>query len=278
MARLVDITYASAPAPDRPNEDRLRSGDRWTLVLDGAGRYPGRDGGCVHPVTWVVEHLADHVQEQLAGDLDVGLVEVTREAIRRTMADHGPACDLTDPLSPGAALALVRLRDDLVEWLVLADCAVAINQVDADPLVIVDDRVDRLANAPVTQNEVRTYDPDFVATVRNQPNGFWVAGAVPEAAEHALTGAIASIQVRQILVCSDGVSRLTERHGWTWSDMFSVAIQGGPNALLSAVREADAADPDPRRWRGKIHDDATVALLRFDAPRCGVSGFTRGER
>lgn len=272
------ITHASVPAPARSNEDRFRSGDGWALVLDGAGRYPGRDGGCVHPVTWVVEHLADHLQEQLDVRTDVELAAATREAIRRTMTDHGPECDLSDPLSPGAALAVVRVRDDLVEWLVLADCAVAIDRTDGDPLVVIDDRVDRLADAPVAEAEVRTYDPDFVTTVRNQPHGFWVAGAVPMAADHALTGSIASSAVRQILVCSDGVSRLTERHGWTWSDMFSRAVQDGPQALVSAVREADAADPDPRRWRGKLHDDATVALLQLDVQRRGVSGFARGER
>lgn len=232
----------------------------------------------MHPVTWIVEHLADHAQEQLDVRPHVELVDVTREAIRRTMADHGPECDLTDPLSPGAALAIVRARAGLVEWLVLADCAVAVDRTDGDPLVVIDDRVDRLANAPVAEAEVRTYDPDFVATVRNRPNGFWIAGAVPEAADHALTGSISSSAVRQILVCSDGISRLTERHGWTWPDMFVLAVQGGPQALVSAVREADAADPDPRRWRGKLHDDATAALLQLNVQRRGVSGFARGER
>lgn len=261
----MQTTYASVPAPTGANEDRVRSGDRWVLVLDGAGRYPGRDGGCVHPVTWVVEHLADHAQEQLETRPDATLVDITREAIRRTMTDHGAACDLTDPLSPGAALAIVRVRADVVEWLVLGDCAVALDRTDAEPLVVIDDRVDHLPDAPVTDTEVRTYDPDYVATVRNTPAGFWVAGAVPAAADHALTGTLNRHTVRQVLVCSDGVTRLTERHGWSWTDMFTRAVQNGPDALVSAVRAADAADPNPRRWRGKLHDDATVALAQLAA-------------
>jgi hypothetical protein len=263
----VQITYACVPAPQGgANEDRFRTGDGWALVLDGAGRYPGRTGGCVHPVTWVVEHLAGHISGQLATRDDKTLVEVVREGIRLTMADHGPTCDLTDPLSPGAALALVRVQTDVVEWLVLGDCAVAVERRSpAEPLVTIDDRVDHLPAAPITDAEVRTYDPDFVATLRNRPGGFWVAAASPEAADEALTGQAALADVRQVLVCSDGVTRLTERHGWTWSAMFEHAGRNGPSALVDAVRDADAADPDPRRWRGKAHDDATAALIRLAA-------------
>lgn len=256
------ITCASVSAPAGVNEDRYRVGGNWALVIDGAGRYPGRDGGCIHPVTWLVNRLADHVEEQLNSGLDAPLVDVARSAIQATMTDHGPTCDLTDPLSPGAALAIVRVESELTEWLVLGDCAVAFDQFDAEPFVVVDDRVDRLSNAPVTDTAVRTYHPDHVATVRNRPGGFWVAGAVPEAADHALTGTLSSEIVHRILVCSDGVTRLTERHGWTWRDMFTTATDAHLGALIAAVRDADAADPDPRRWRGKLHDDATVVLMQ----------------
>lgn len=260
----MQITYACVPASQGgANEDRVRVGDRWALVLDGAGRYPGRAGGCVHPVTWIVEHLADHISEQLADATDRALTEVVREAIRLTMADHGPTCDLADPLSPGAALALVRIQAEIVEWLVLGDCAVAVDRISSpDALVTIDDRVDHLPAAPITDAEVRTYDPDFVAKLRNQPGGFWVAAAAPEAADEALTGRLALSDVRQVLVCSDGVTRLTERHGWSWPAMFKRADQSGPASLVDAVRAADSADTDPRRWRGKAHDDATAALIR----------------
>lgn len=262
----MKITYASAPATEgSANEDRFRAGPDWALVLDGAGRYPGRTGGCVHPVTWLVEHLADHLSEELANNTNTSLVEVMRTAILLTMADHSGTCDLSDPLTPGAAVAVVRLQNDIVEWLVLGDCAVAIDRKTADTLVVIDDRVDHLPDAPVTDAEVRTYDPGFVATVRNQPGGFWVAAATSEAADHALTGQISQADVRDVLLCSDGVTRLTERHGWTWTAMFDQARQHGPSVLIGAVREADSADPSPRRWRGKAHDDATAALIQLTA-------------
>lgn len=256
----MQIKSASLAGSGGKNEDRVRIGDGWALVLDGAGRYPGRTGGCVHPVTWVVNHLADHLSRYLIPQET--LSNAVRQAIQATMSAHAPVCDLTDPLSPGAALAVVRVQDEFVEWLVLGDCAVAVDRYADDPLVTIDDRVDRLPNAPVIETQIRTYDPDYVATVRNKPGGFWVAAATPAAADHALTGNIAYNKVKRALICSDGVTRLTERHGWTWRDMFAHAEAHGPEGLVDAVRHADAADLNPRRWRGKAHDDATAVFIR----------------
>ncbi|MGI5186511.1 protein phosphatase 2C domain-containing protein [Dactylosporangium sp. CA-152071] len=248
-------------APGAVNEDAYRVGDGWAFVLDGAGRYPGHTGGCTHAITWVVERLATRLEAELAAaGPGQTLTAATAEAIQRTCADHGPGCDLTDPLSPGAALAVLRVAGDRVEWLVLADCAVVLEHPDRTYTVVIDDRVDQLRGAPIAEGAVRTYTPEFVRTVRNQPGGFWVASAVPAAADEALTGSVPREDVDRALLCSDGVSRLTERYGWTWADVFDLA-ENGLYGVIGAVRAAETSDPDPRRWRGKPHDDATAVWL-----------------
>jgi hypothetical protein len=264
----VQITSAATePAPGSANEDLFRAGNGYALVLDGAGRYPGEQGGCMHPVTWVVSHLADHIGHELANSRS--LVEVVRRAIEATVADHGPQCDTDDPLSPGAAGALVRVRDGALEWLVVGDCAVVIEHHDGRHTVVIDDRVDNLPDAPVTDAAVRTYSPEYVRGVRNRPGGFWVLGAVPDAAGQALVGRVDLDAVARVLICSDGISRLTERYGATWDSVFGLLDAGGPQALVSAVRDAELNDPQPRRWRGKRHDDATVVI--FEPARTAAS-------
>ncbi|MEU8078660.1 protein phosphatase 2C domain-containing protein [Catellatospora citrea] len=178
-------------------------------------------------------------------------------------AEHGPACDLNHPLTPAATVAIVRLVGDQVEWLVLGDATVAWTLADGSTDAATDDRADHLPNAPVIVADVRRYDPDFVAKVRNQPGGFWVAAADATAAYQSLTGAISRPAVQRVGLMSDGVSRLVERYNWRWSDVFDHVDQHGARSLIAAVREAEATDPDPSRWRGKPHDDATAIVARI---------------
>lgn len=261
----MQITYTAATtaAPGSINEDHFAVGDGWAVVLDGAGRYPGESGGCVHPVTWVVARLSSHLSSQLAEQPAEPLTTIVRSAIEATAADHGPTCDLSDPLSPGATGAIVRFCEDRIDWLVVGDCAVVIDRGPDGYTTVIDDRVDHLPDAPIVEDEVRTYSPSYVATVRNQPGGFWVLGAVPEAAEQALVGTLPQRTVDQVLLCSDGISRLTERYGWNWQDVFDLHGTAGPGSIIRAVRAAEQDDPNPRRWRGKRHDDATLVVARM---------------
>ncbi|MFD9194666.1 hypothetical protein ACFWCA_41455 [Streptomyces phaeochromogenes] len=101
--------------------------------------------------------------------------------------------------------------------------------------------------------------------VRNTPNGYWVAAANPEAAEHSLTGTTPLGEVHAAAVMSDGVSRLvTEYKMATWPEVFATLQAGGPRELIDTVREVEATDPTGRRWpRYKSGDDATVAFCQW---------------
>jgi hypothetical protein len=96
---------------------------------------------------------------------------------------------------------------------------------------------------------------------RNQPDGFWVAAAAPEAAHHGITGTLDVDEARTMMLLTDGASRIVDRfglHDWSWAQ--SLVSYSGPQALIRAVRDAEHSDPSGQRWpRGKIHDDATVA-------------------
>ncbi|MEU4165140.1 MULTISPECIES: protein phosphatase 2C domain-containing protein [Micromonosporaceae] len=259
----ITYTAATTAAPDSTNEDLFAVGDGWALVLDGAGRYPGESGGCIHPVTWVVARLGLHLTSCLSQQPKQPLTTIVRSAVEATMADHGSTCDLSDPLSPGAAGAIVRVREDRIDWLVVGDCAVVIDQGPKGCTSVIDDRVDHLHNAPIVEGQVRTYSPAYVATVRNKPGGFWVLASSPDVAEHALVGMLpGSPAATQVLLCSDGISRLTERYEWSWKDVLALHGSAGPESLIRAVREAERSDLEPQRWRGKRHDDATVVVMR----------------
>jgi hypothetical protein len=100
---------------------------------------------------------------------------------------------------------------------------------------------------------------------RNQPDGYWVAGAKPMAAYQAVTGSWPRAQVRRAALLSDGISCLVELYAvMDWTELLDSLEQYGPIHLISRVREVESADPTGARWpRYKRSDDATAAFCLF---------------
>lgn len=245
------------------NQDLALSGADWACVLDGANPPAGVDVGCVHGVAWIVDRLGARLRVGL-DDHDTPLAEILREAIRATVADHGPACDMTHPRSPGATVMMARDRGELLEWLVVGDAAVLFEDAAGRVSMETDDRLERLPQPPDTPAAIDA----FLVRYRNRPGGFWYVGAVTEAADHAFTGSRPRAEVRRMLLCTNGITRLIDRYGYGLADLLTLAsTDRGPQALIDAVRGAELTDPDPARWSGKRHDDATAVLVDFKAER-----------
>ncbi|WP_345403599.1 protein phosphatase 2C domain-containing protein [Nonomuraea salmonea] len=120
------VTYATRPGSARPNEDLVVAGPSWIAVLDGATAAPGVDSGCVHDVAWLVGRLGGALAAELSRDAPDPLAVVLERAIEATAAGHAPSCDLANPDSPSATVALVRVRERL-EYLVLGDSPVVLS-------------------------------------------------------------------------------------------------------------------------------------------------------
>jgi hypothetical protein len=248
----VKFSFATEPAPGRTNEDHVVVAAGFAIVLDGVTQLPGLDSGCVHGPGWYVRTLGANLATALSDDPAVPLDAALTGAIRDVCAGHAGTCDLTNPNSPSSTVAVVRERDEHLDYLVLCDSAVVFEGDDG--LVVVDD--DRTERLP-------SYDRASVAALRNRPGGFWVASTMPEAAAEALTGTVEADRVRRLLLCTDGVSRLVQYFDRTWPEVFALAEAAGPGAVIDAVRAAEIEHPDrithPVR-NVKKHDDATLVL------------------
>lgn len=232
----------------------MLAGPGWVVVLDGATPRPGVDGGCVHGPAWLVRRLAAVLAGRLVDERAEPLAELLAAAIRDVRSAHGGGCDLGDPDSPSAAVALLRRRGPALDWLVLADCAVVLDDVDGDVRAVVDDRTAHLPG----------YTAEDVRAARNSPGGFWVASTRPEAAYEALTGSAETRSVRRAAVLTDGATRLVERFGvLDWRGLLDVLEAEGPAELIRRTRAAETAETAAERAgrRGKHHDDATAVLV-----------------
>lgn len=247
----MQVSYASEATPGRENEDFVAAGSGWVVLLDGATAPPGVDSGCRHDPAWLVRGLGGRMAALLALEDGQPLPDVVAEAIKETGEAHTGTCDLENPDSPSATVSLLRRRGDAVEWYVLADSPILLD--DGEVRVFRDDRVDHLPS----------YTLEGVRASRNSPGGFWVASTRPEAAYEGLTGEVPVEGLRRAAVLSDGASRLVERFGrMGWGGLLSVLDESGPRELIRRTRTAEA-EAEPAGPRGKRHDDATAVLVRF---------------
>jgi Protein phosphatase 2C len=243
-------TMAGAVA--RPNEDYAAAGPDWALVLDGATHFAGVDTGCIHDVPWLVGHLAAALVEQLILR-PVSLRETLASAIEATCSAHAGTCDLANPDSPSSTVALVRSVGTAIEYLVLGDSPVILRSGDGITPVV-DDRVDHL------QPGGRPYTRDLVRSKRNAPGGFWVASTNPQAAHEAVSGTVD--HVTHLALLTDGLTRLVEYYGYSWTEIFELLGRDGPSGMIWCVREAERNCPPPAHGCGKQHDDATAVYVQ----------------
>jgi protein phosphatase 2C-like protein len=264
----MQVTYATEAAPGRANEDRVICGDGWAVVLDGATAPDGVESGCIHDVSWLVNHLAAAITrcmlttgDDLAGDL----ADTLALAIAETCAAHAATCDLANPDSPSSTVCIARTLGGQLDYLVLGDSPIVIRSGPGYPAVISDDRLSHLPGG-------RPYSLELVRSLRNKPAGFWVASTDPEAAYRAVTGSVPFAAGTEAGMFTDGVSRLVEIYGYDWEQVLAVMEASGPAGLISVVRSLEMSDPP---GLGKKHDDATAVLMTGGRVESAASGRLR---
>ena len=260
--------------PARPggvNEDFAAVSPSAAVLLDGAGTPRGVETGCVHGVAWFARMLGTVLLAEIEDPAARPLADCLAAAISRVRPMHEGACDLAHPGSPTATVLAIRVAAGQLYYLALADSSIVLTGADGGSEVITDRRLDEvLSSTRATVRNISLSDPGYpeafrqhileVQRVRNRPGGFWVASPDPAAARNAVTGSRPLAGLRSVLLLSDGASRPADLFGLeTFAGLAERAWVHGPGDLVRLVREAEASDPDGRRWRrSKAHDDVTA--------------------
>ncbi|MEU5879739.1 integrase [Spirillospora sp. NPDC047279] len=245
------VTWATDQGgPERRNEDFVAAAPGAVVVLDGCGLELGTDLGCVHGTAWYSRSLGTRLLARLTDGLGeappagppVGPPEGAHRPARRPLvgrlagaiadvADaHRATCDLSVPTTPAATVVALRVRGDVVDYLVLADSTLLLETAEG-------------------LQEVTGRHP--------------FAAADPDVAEAAITGSVPLEGLRRAFLLTDGAARLADDFGLTdRPGLVRLIDEAGPEGLIGRTREAERSDPDASRWpRHKIHDDATVAVV-----------------
>lgn len=271
----MQAALATSPArPGGANEDFAAVSPSAAVLLDGAGNPPGLESGCSHGVAWFARTLGSVLLAEVTASDDRPLAECLAQSIRTVRAMHEGTCDLSHPGSPSATVVAVRAHGGNLEYLVLADSVLLVQEDASAPSVITDDRELEAGRAHRAAMDTARLSTDAHAAAlrdyvealrahRNQPGGFWVAAADPAAAREALTGQVPLTGAQTVILASDGATRMVDRFGLiSWPELAKIVASDGPSELIRRTRAAEASDPHGQRWpRGKACDDATAIRL-----------------
>ncbi|SIM85714.1 Protein phosphatase 2C [Micromonospora cremea] len=254
------VTMASAAArPGRANEDFTGAVPTAAVLIDGAG-IPGSESICRHGVAWYASRLGGTLLSLLSLVRDRSLPALLAEAIEQVTDDHRGTCDVVDPISPSATVAILRLSDGLIEHLVLGDSVLVLDRADGGPLVVSDPREVIISRSYEAALEAVAADSDEYHRIlrdlranRNQPGGFWMAKDDPRAAGEAITGSCPVSELAGAVLLSNGASRIVDRFRLAdWPRVMAVLASTGPAEIIRRVRQAEVRD-------AVAADDATIA-------------------
>ncbi|SIQ90409.1 Protein phosphatase 2C [Micromonospora avicenniae] len=256
----MQVTMTTAVArTGRVNEDFAGAVPTAVVLIDGAG-IPGTESICRHGVAWYAHRLGGSLLGLVSLARDASLATLLAEAIEQVTDEHRDTCDVANPISPSATVAILRVVGGRVEHLVLGDSVLVLDRTDRTPLVISDPREVVVS---------RSYQSAIEATVegsaehhrllrelranRNQPGGFWVAKDDPRAAEEAITGGCPAAELTSAVLLSNGASRIVDRFALAdWPEVLTVLASSGPAEIIRRVRQAEAR-------HAVTADDATIA-------------------
>ncbi|MFF8275081.1 protein phosphatase 2C domain-containing protein [Streptomyces lateritius] len=270
----MHVSLTSLPRPGGRNEDFAIASPECAVVLDGAGTPNGLPTGCVHGVAWFAQRLGTLLHRE-AVESGRDLARCLSTSIEGTAKLHQATCDVGSPFSPSATVAVLRSRGQDVEWLVLGDAVLVLDD-GREPEVVTDQRLARVASEERAalrtagrglRGELAAHTALVEAerAIRNRPGGYWVAAAEPEAADEALMGRMPIAQLERAALLTDGAARFVDTFALgTWPTCLEVLEHHGTANLIGQVRDAERSDIDLERWpRSKTHDDATVIFARF---------------
>jgi hypothetical protein len=242
---------ATSPGtPGRENEDFVAAVPGAVVLIDGAG-IRGIEEICRHGIAWYARSLGGALLSRLARDDGRPLADLLAEAIEEVTDAHRDTCDVTDPSSPSATVAMLRLHGENADFGVLADSTLVLEPIGGAPHVVHDPREGawrRSVDGLPRDEAIRVFRAN-----RNQPDGFWVAKDDPAAASHLVGGSWLTADLDGVALLSNGASRIVDRFALTnWRGTLELLADDGPDALISLVRDAEAADGSV------VPDDATA--------------------
>lgn len=281
---MVEFEYFSKSGKGFPelNEDNVFVNDQFGFVIDGATGYgnikitEAETDAKWYSTVWknyLVENLYDY-SKSISEIMNSGLEHVIDRL--NNYENYKKA-----EFPPSAAIAVFRIKEDKLEYFVLADCSLLIHFKDGsikliskDDIKEIDDRNMQLIISTAKEKNISILEAKKLPHIRevfvemfknrNTPTGGWVLSNSFLAIKHANVGELKLSDIKSILGFSDGFSQIFDLFKYMTPEQLSARIYKGEKfeKLYNLLYKLQQQDRDCNKYpRSKIRDDASAIKL-----------------
>ncbi|WP_460525684.1 protein phosphatase 2C domain-containing protein [Flindersiella endophytica] len=218
----------------RENEDFVAALPGAVVLLDGAG-IRGAEALCRHGTAWYTHRLGGALVGRLSRGDGLPLADLLAGAISEVTDAHRDTCDVEDPSSPQATVALFRIDGERADYLVLSDSFVVFEPTGAAPEVVTDHREVDLRRR--VQTLPRPEAIKVFRANRNRPGGYFIAKDDPRVAAEAVTGSRPLEGLAAVALLSNGVANSAT----DWPGLLVLLDEVGPAEVIRRFQADDDA-------------------------------------
>jgi serine/threonine protein phosphatase PrpC len=272
--------FMSMPG-DKVNEDIAYAEDTYGWVIDGAtGLNKINFTGSSGDVYWFVNEWNSYLKENIL-DKSRDIKEIISEGLDCISDKFNEVSALKHPNKvdlPSASIALIRINNNKVEYFLLGDCTLIVQDNNGKPTIIKQtllDKLDNIAkdemrklivNEGISFTEARQKINSLLIKhrlLKNTPEGYWTLGFDKNAVENSICGCFDFAECKKALLMSDGFSAIFDNYNCVDSDnIISIIEKQGLHQIYKTIRLIEEDDAEVIKFsRFKKSDDASAIIF-----------------
>jgi serine/threonine protein phosphatase PrpC len=268
-------------AGNKVNEDIVYVTDNYGWVIDGATGLNNKNlTGSSSDANWFVNEWDKYLKENISNNsvsikeiIFKGIGYISNKFYQITTSQHFEKVDF-----PSASIVVIRIKSGKIEYFLLGDCTLIVQDNNGKSLILKQDLLDKLDNkAKVEMSKLMVKEGmSFVQArqsinsllvkhrlLKNTPNGYWTLEFDEKAVENSLCGCFDFLEYKKVLLMSDGFSAIFDNYDYFKEDnIISIVEKQGLQDVYRILRIIEEEDSDILRFpRFKKGDDASAVIL-----------------
>lgn len=266
---------------DRVNEDIAYAENNYGWVIDGAtGLNKTNLTGSKGDVYWFVNEWNNYLKDNIL-DKSKDIKEIVSKGMDFIGNKFNKISSLKYPDKvdlPAASIAIIRINNNKVEYFLLGDCTLIVENNNGKSSIIKQtllDKLDNIAKAEMNKlmlNEGISFiearqriNPLLIKhrLLKNTPEGYWTLGFDRNAVENSLYGYLDLEECKKALLMSDGFSAIFDNYKYIEADnLISIIEKQGLHQVYKTIRLIENEDADVVKFpRFKKSDDSSAVIF-----------------